>query len=117
MGGLTVAKVVVAIVALGILWIGIGFAGYAVTAAFIPFVGLAAAAAIAAVVLIALSGILVLIAKPHAVKLAVPGKEQQQQGDMAMLAALSSVAKEKPLLAVLSAGLFGAADVLLKDRK
>jgi hypothetical protein len=116
MGGLTVAKVVVAIVALGILWIGIGFAGYAITAAFIPFVGLAVAAAIAAVVLIAVAGILVLIAKPHAARLAVPGKDQQQ-GDVAMLAALSSVAKDKPLLAVLSAGLFGAADVLLKDRK
>lgn len=116
MGGLTVAKVVVAIVALGILWIGIGFAGYAITAAFIPFVGLAVAAAIAAVVLIAVSGILVLIAKPHTARLPVPGKDQQQ-GDMAMLAALSSVAKDKPLLAVLSAGLFGAADVLLKDRK
>ena len=116
MGGLTVGKVVLAVVALGILWIGIGFAGFALAAALTPAIGVPLAAAAAAFVLIGTSVVLVLIARPHVAALPAPRKEKDGQAEMAMMAALSSVAKDKPLLAVLSAGLFGAADVLLKDR-
>jgi len=118
MGGLTVGKVVLAVVALGILWIGIGFAGFALAAALTPVIGVPLAAAAAAFVLIGTSVVLVLIARPHVAALSAPRKEKEKDGqaEMAMMAALSSVAKDKPLLAVLSAGLFGAADVLLKDR-
>ena len=109
------ARALAAILALmacaGLVWAGIGFAGFALMSFLTDFVGWPAAAAITAFVfLIVPVGAVVLIGQR------VAQARKRRRAD-AVLAALSRIAAERPIVAVVGAALLGAVEVLLGARR
>ena len=110
-----------------LVFAGAGFACYALYAALVPSVGNAAAAAIAAAILLVIPalGVIVLSLKARRARNALFDKLEEAAArstlpnspDAVTLNYLASFARDKPLLAVLLAGIFGAAMSLLRDRK
>jgi hypothetical protein len=95
----------------GLLWAGIGFAGFSLMTALAPGLGLAAAAAVTALVLLIIPAIVVIFyRRPVAEASAKAGADN-------VLSAIAQIAKERPLLAMVGAALFGAAEVFLSQRK
>jgi hypothetical protein len=107
------ARVLLLVVASALIWVGVAFAGYGLLLAFLPALGPAWAAIAAAVVLLIAPLIACISFALHGWRAApaqspMPEPHPEQIG----LAALAGVAKEKPLLAVLLAGLMGAAGAI-----
>ena len=99
-----------------LIWIGIGFAGYAIYAALIDAAGSAGAAAIAGACLLVvpLGATAFLALKPR--RTLRPPEVIEPRSDQATLELLANLAKDKPLLAVLFAGALGAAETLRRRR-
>jgi hypothetical protein len=98
-----------------VIWIGVGFGAYAIYVAFVPALGTPWAAAAASGLLLAgpLSWVLVMqLRRPHPHRPTPDPRRAQNDEDKAVLQLLAGVAKEKPLLAVLFAGLIGAAETV-----
>jgi len=96
-----------------LIWGGVAFAGYALYIALLErLTPLAAAAATAAILLAGpLLAVLAMQFRRSPAQLPDPDlRPTQQVQDNAVLQLLAGVAKEKPLLAVLVAGLIGAAE-------
>ncbi len=102
---------------------GTSFACYALYAAFVPYVGTAAAAGIAAAVLLlmAVFGLAVFAyrakyRKTEWKKLLETQAAKPPQTDDITLAFLAGLARDKPIIAVALAGLFGAATTLFRKK-
>jgi len=110
---------VLAITASALIWVGVGFAGYAIYLAFLPQTGAPWAAACAAAILVIgplTYAALVNIHMPHVAqpRLHTPDAHvTPAQAENATLTLLAKVAEEKPLLAVLFAGILGASEAVM----
>lgn len=114
------------ITASALLWVGTAFAGYAIYLALIPQVTAPWAAAVAAVVLVigplGWAAIVNMRRPAHAPKPRLhqpdPRIDTVAPGDAetATLNLLAKVAQEKPLLAVVFAGILGASEALTNRR-
>jgi len=102
-----------------VIWIGVGFGAYAIYLIFVPALGSPWAAAITSGLLLVgpLSWVIIMqLRRPH-LHLPTPDvRPAQNDQDKAVLQLLAGVAKEKPLLAVLFAGLIGAAETVRRQR-
>lgn len=111
------------ITASALIWVGIGFAGYAIYLALIPQISAPWAAAIAGVVLvIGPVGWALLVNARRPAKAPVKPRLHQPDpriaaaaptdADSATLNLLAKVAEEKPLVAVVFAGILGASEAM-----
>ena len=122
LGAQAMVGAVLLITASALIWVGVGFAGYAFYLAFLPNAGAPLAAALAAVILV--SGPLGWVAianlrHAHAAKPKFHAAEIQvtpADPEGATLALLAKVAQEKPLLAVVFAGILGASRAIQHRR-
>jgi len=107
-------RAVLLIALIAIIFTGVAFAGVAAFLALAPYMPVAAAAAVVAFVLLAVVFLAALVMRgrvrlPHS-------KPANASPDEAAVALIASMAKEKPLLAVLFAGLLGAAGTILQQK-
>jgi len=111
MGEQALARILGILACAGLVWVGVGFAGFALTTALAPHIGLAGAAAVTAAVLLVVSLIVAaLFGRRRAAG-------QSAKGADSALAAIAALAKERPVMAVIGATLFGAAEVLMAGRR
>jgi hypothetical protein len=106
---------------------GAGFAAYAIFAAFLPIFGAAWAAVMTAAILLLVPalGLIVLSLRARrarnewieTLEKAAASSPFSKSPDDITLTYLASLAREKPLVAILLAGLYGAATMLLRDKK
>lgn len=106
---------------------GAGFAAYAIFAAFLPTFGAAWAAVMTAAILLlvpALGLILLSLRARRArnelietLEKAAASAAFPKNPDNLTLTYLAGLAREKPLIAILLAGLYGAATMVLRDKK
>ena len=106
---------------------GAGFACYALYAYLLPMVGNAAAAAIAAAILLFVPVLALVIFSLRArrarnelietLEQAAASTAFTKDPDNITLVFLAGLAREKPLIAILLAGIFGAAATILRDKK
>jgi len=104
---------------------GAGFACYALYAAFVPLVGSAYAGAITAAILlfIPLLGLVFLSLRARRSRRKIFEQSAMGQSpftpspDNVALGFLAGLARDKPITAVLLAGVFGAAAALFRDKK
>jgi hypothetical protein len=111
LGEQVLARILAILACAGLIWAGIGFAGFALMVALSPALGLAGAAALAAAVLLIVPMFVWLLYGQS------PINGQNAKSPDSVLSAISTVARERPLLAMIGAALFGAAEVLLSSRK
>ena len=119
LGAHAIAGAVLLILASALIWVGVAFAGYAIYLALLPRAGAPWAAAMAAAILvIGPIGWAVIMnvrtpraARPqfHTPDARITPAETQD----ATLSLLAKVAQEKPLLAVVFAGILGASEAIL----
>ena len=116
-----VAGVLLLIAASALIWVGVAFAGYALYLAFVPKTGEAWAAAIAAAILVIGPlgwTMMLLLRRPRArPQIQAPDPRiTRQDPEAATLNMLAQVAQEKPLLAVVFAGILGASEIFLRRK-
>ena len=98
--------------------VGVALAGFALYAAFVPLVGAAWAAAIAALIFLVFPIALCLVlAKRGRRKWPDAFREGAATPENVALAYLASLAKDRPIIAVLFAALVGVASALLRKKK
>jgi hypothetical protein len=117
-GAHAIAATVLLITASALIWVGVGFAGYAIFLAFLPRSGAPWAAAFAAAILVVGPlgwAAIVNIRAPRArARLHTPDERVTPVVDEnATLSLLAKVAQEKPLLALVFAGIIGASEAIL----
>jgi hypothetical protein len=117
LGAHAIAGAVLVITASALIWVGVAFAGYALYLALIPNAGMPLAAAIAAVILVIgpLGWAAIVYAHAHAARPRFhPAEVQVTPADpeAATLSLLAKLASEKPLLAVVFAGILGASQAI-----
>ena len=118
LGAQAIAGAVLLVTASALIWVGVGFAGYALYVALLPNAGAPLAAALAAVILVIGPLGWAAIANlryAHAARPNFhPAEVQVTQADpeAATLALLAKIAQEKPLLAVVFAGILGASQAI-----
>ncbi len=119
LGAQAIGGAVLLITASALIWVGAGFAGYAIYLALIPETREPWAAAIAAVVLVIGPlgwTALMLVRRTGRPKPRLhhpdPRLPSVSESDAATLNLLAKVAEEKPLLAVVFAGLLGASQAI-----
>jgi hypothetical protein len=112
MGARIISKLIFVIFGMAMVWIGVGFLGFAIAAGLTPHVGMAWAAAITAAILLvpALLAALFLGRRP-------PPSKFGLGGETTLFAVISTLVRDKPLLSILGAGLFGALEVWLNRKK
>jgi beta-lactamase regulating signal transducer with metallopeptidase domain len=120
LGAATISRVVLSLLALGLLWVAAAFAGFAVFAFLEPAQGAALAAALTAgiLLLVLAAGVAIYFAfptapEPQATSLA-PAAKPANQGVAAILAQL---AHEHPFVAVACATLLGIADTIQAENR
>jgi hypothetical protein len=104
---------------------GAGFACYALYAAFVPLVGNAYAAAITAAILLLVPSFGLVLLSLRARRSRLRSLEQAAAGrspftpspDNVALGFLAGLTRDRPMTAVLLAGIFGAAASLFRDQK
>ena len=108
MGEWAIARVIGILTCAGLIWVGIGFGAFALMTILAPHMGLAGAAG--------LTGAMLLIGPAFAGIFYGRRRSAGLSDDASdtVLSAIASVARERPLLAVLGAALFGAVEVFLK---
>src|SRR5215475_13981351 len=121
LGARAVAGLLLLVTASALIWVGVGFAGYALYLAFLARAGPPWAAAIASAILDVgpLSfTVILLLWKPRVRAQIHPPDPRfaRAEGDNAALNVLAQVAQEKPLLAVVFAGILGAFEALLRRK-
>ena len=123
LGAQALGGAVLAITASALIWVGVGFAGYAIYLAFLPQTGAPWAAAIAAAILVIgplTYAAFVHLRVPHAARphLHTPdARITPAETENATLTLLAKMAQEKPLLAVLFAGILGASEAVLHRKE
>ena len=124
LGANALAGLVLLIIASALIWVAVAFAGYALYLAFLPKTGAPWAAAVAAAILIAgpiTAAVLMKLRAPspkppppvHVAQAQVEPAETQD----ATLKLLAKVAEDKPLLAVVFAGILGASEAILRRKQ
>ena len=111
LGEQALARILGILACAGLIWAGIGFGGYALMAVLAPDLTWAGAAAVTAFVMLIVPLVVVLLFGRSTTETVKP------KGADGILSAISHIAKERPLLAMLGAALFGAAEVLLNSRR
>jgi hypothetical protein len=112
MGAQISKAAILVLVASALIWIGIAFAGFALLTALTPALGLAGAAAIvAALLLLGPLGALV------ALMIRRPPKPAEGGNHEVLLGLLAAFGRNKPLVAIATAGVLGILDMLLRRRK
>ena len=115
-GAQAIGGAVLLITASALIWVGTAFAGYAIYLALIPNTQQPLAAAISAVVLVIgpLGWVALLSLRRKKIRLHQPDPRITPAPDAenATLNLLAQVAQEKPLLAVLFAGILGASEAI-----
>jgi hypothetical protein len=117
LGARAIAGAVLMITVSALIWVGVAFAGYALYLAFLPNAGAPLAASIAAAILVigplCWAAIVYLHANATPAKYH-PAEVQVTPADpaAATLSLLAALARDKPLLAVVFAGLLGASEAL-----
>jgi membrane protein YdbS with pleckstrin-like domain len=112
-----IAAAVLVMTASALIWVGVGFAGYALYMAVLPNAGAPLAAAISAVILVIAplgwAAIVYVRARANRPRFH-PAEVQVTQADpeAATLSLLAKLAQEKPLLAVVFAGILGASQAI-----
>jgi hypothetical protein len=116
LGAQAIGGAVLLITASALIWVGTAFAGYAIYLALIPNTQQPLAAAISAVVLVIgpLGWVALLSLRRKKIRLHQPDPRITPAPDAenATLNLLAQVAQEKPLLAVLFAGILGASEAI-----
>ena len=118
-GAHAIGGAVLAITASALIWVGVAFAGYAIYLAFLPQAGAPWAAAIASAILVIGPlgwAALVNIRGPHARHPRFHSPDARltpAETENATLTLLAKVAQERPLLAVIFAGILGASEAVL----
>jgi hypothetical protein len=117
LGAHAIAGAVLVITASALIWVGVGFAGYALYLALLPNAGMPLAAAIAAVILVIgpLGWAAIVYVHAHAARPKFHPAEVQvtpADSEAATLSLLAKLAQEKPLLAVVFAGILGASQAI-----
>jgi hypothetical protein len=107
----TAAGVVLGIIAVAMIAVGVSFAGYAIFTALAAPVGNPGAAALTALILLIGPLLFVLLAMMFR-----PRKEDLLN-DQFIMSVLSGLARDKPLIAMVGAGLLGAAGIFLRKRR
>jgi hypothetical protein len=107
----TAAGVVLGIIAIAMIAVGVSFAGYAIFTALAAPVGIPGAAALTALILLIGPLLFVLLAMMFR-----PRKEDLLN-DQFIMSVLSGLARDKPLIAMVGAGLLGAAGIFLRKRQ
>lgn len=110
MGPQTAARALVLMGVLVLVLIGLAFASYAVFLAFSLLLSPLGAAAMMAIILLALPAIWIVAVALRS------GEGMPEKIDNNTLAALANIAKDKPLFAILLAGIVGAANAI-NERK
>jgi len=108
------------VAAAALIWIGIAFAGYAIYVALLVNLQPAWAAAITAACLLAVPYamfMMLVVKRPRAALHAPEPRAAQAYPDKATFQLLADFAKDKPLLAVLIAGVLGAAETVRRRRE
>jgi hypothetical protein len=90
-----------------LMFFGLAWGGYAIFVALTAPFGIAWAAATTAFIFLFVPVIVIIVA------IAARKPKPKLEGNAAIMSALASVARDKPVLALLAAGLFGMADVLM----
>jgi hypothetical protein len=103
MGPQTAARALIFMGVMALVLIGLGFAGYALYLAWLPVFAPAGSAVVTAIILLSIPAIWII-----SVALRTGGNAPANVDDNT-LAALASIAKDKPLFAMFLAGLVGAA--------
>ena len=115
MGLARVAKVVPALIGAALIFFGVAFLGAAIALALEPRLGMAGSAAVTALILLlppCIWGVATAFRGPDLLS-----RQSEPTVENAVVTLLSRLAREKPLLAVLGATLFGAAEILLRRKK
>jgi hypothetical protein len=115
MGLARVAKVVPALIGAALIFFGVAFLGAAIALALEPRLGVAGSAAATGLILLlppCIWGIATAFRGPDLLP-----RRPEPTAENAVVTLLSGFAREKPLLAVLGAALFGAAEILLRQKK
>lgn len=110
LGEIAIAGIIGLFACVGLIWAGIAFAGFAIMTALTPQLELAGAAAVTAAILLAGPILVVLLAGRRKTG-------ENKRGADNILSAIAQIAQERPFVAMVGAALFGAAEVLLKQRK
>lgn len=105
------AGIVLGLIAGSLILVGVSFAAFAIFTALVPPVGTAGAAALTAVILLIVPVFYVLFAALSA------DRRREASGEAALLNVFALLAKDKPLLAMVGAGLAGAAGIWLKKKR
>jgi len=111
----TVAKAVLGLIGAALIFFGVAFLGAAIAVALLPRLGVAGSAAVTGLILLlppCIWGVAAAFRDPDSLP-----RRSEPTVENAVVALLSRLAREKPLLAVLGATLFGAAEVLLSRKK
>jgi len=121
LGVRAVAGLLLLVTATALIWVGVGFAGYALYLAFLAQSGPPLAAALAAVILVIAPlgwAVIVLVRRPRARAQIQPPDPRFAafEGDKTALNVLAQVAQDKPLFAVLFAGILGAAEAIRRRK-
>lgn len=107
----TAAGVVLGIIAIAMIAVGVSFAGYAIFTALAAPVGIPGAAALTALILLIGPLLFILLAMMFR-----PRKEELLN-DQFIMSVLSGLARDKPLIAMVGAGLLGAAGIFLRRKR
>jgi hypothetical protein len=122
LGANALAGVVLLTIASALIWVAVALAGYALYLAFLPRAGAPLAAALAAAILIVgpiTAAIIMKLRAPRAKPATVHVPETRitpTDSQDATLKLLAQVAEDKPLLAVVFAGILGASEAILKRK-
>jgi hypothetical protein len=122
LGANALAGLVLLIMASALIWVAVAFAGYALYLAFLPQAGAPLAAALAAAILIVgpvTAAIIMKLRAPRAKPASVHVPEARiapANSQDATLKLLAQVAEDKPLLAVVFAGILGASEAILRRK-
>ena len=110
-------RAVLLIVLVAVVFTGVAFAGIAGFLALAPYLPAWSAAAIVALVLLVIALGAALIVRGRALPARTGRAEQAASSpDAAAIQAIAGMAQEKPLLAVVFAGLLGAAGTILQNK-
>ncbi|HVZ68301.1 MAG TPA: hypothetical protein VG891_02485 [Rhizomicrobium sp.] len=105
------AGVVLGIIAIAMIAVGVSFAAYAIFTALAAPAGIPGAAALTALILLIGPLLFILLA------MMFRPRKQDLLNDQFIVNVFSGLAREKPLLAMLGAGILGAAGIFLRRKR
>ena len=115
MGLPSIVKAVLGLIGAALIFFGIAFLGAALALALEPRLGVAGSAAVTGLILLlppCIWGVATALRAPDLLP-----RRTEPTVENAIVTLLSRLARDKPLLAILGAAFFGAAEVLLRRKK